>query len=677
MSRVNKNWNTLYSYSQGIIYLHLKNNDLLQLRFDLNGSFTEGNNLENNQQVTTLTPPPDNSTLFILNDTLYGLKRSDFSQDSDICGDGSFSIIKYDNDLWDNEIELDFDKVADSSFYQYSTILTKGESSDLLYVYGGLCGQTNESTNRLVSVNITSGQVNNITTSTKPQPFYGASNILAPNVQSQLVIGGESNSGWLNMYQLATWDFDSGWSFKQVDKVDDTTVNSRTFPLILPLFKPFTASGSISDNFRLDQVLMIGGDIAGEESTPKYAKLQMDSNSWNWNVTEADNFQLDEVLGAATIFSTLVVINSTRDLKEKRMVSQGYQVNLYDVDTFESVSNIKENTTPLESTSDTNTSHSSNNKEKIILGTVLPIFFVSLISGLLVFFYIYKRKKSKSQEQNPAYNEIDYKFDYVDPPSSFSGDNHHLSPPYVHDNDSNSTLSGAASIDSWMKKRQDFDRSRLRNSYLASNDTLQTIDDEMSHASADDKEVEGEEEEQEETAQVKSVRPSLDPNNPFVHKSVRNLQKSFSFSHTPPTSPILKKEPPKLKSKRLTKTEHLVGNALIDDGSEGDGDLANEVVTPNIERSSDVTSIDDKMDVQVLVSSKRRSILKIMNPDDANEEGEEASDTDSHQPVPLVQNGHPEDTTNEYEVNLSQDNAKSEHGKYTGLRQRVPSGSKE
>jgi len=666
MSRANKNWNSLYSYNQGFVYLHLKNNDLLKLRFNLNGLFTEENNLQNNQQVTTLTPPPNNSTLFILNDELYGLKKSDSSQDSDICGDGSFAIVKYSNESWDNEVELDFDKVADSSFYQYSTVLTNSDTSDLLYIYGGLCGKTNEATNRLVSVNVTSGQVSNITTSTKPQPFYGAANIIAPNVQSQLIIGGELNSGWLNMYQLATWDFNSGWSFKPVDKMDDITINTRTFPLTLPLFEPFAQTDSISNDFHIDQVLMIGGDLNGEESTPKYAKLQMNTNDWKWNATEADGFQLDEVLGAATIFSTLVVINSTTNLNDKRMVSQEYQVNLYDVDTFEPVDNVKENTKPLNITSDTHSSSKSNNKEKIILGTVLPIFFVSLITGVLVFFYMYKRRKSKSQEENPAYNEIDYKFDYVDPPASFSAGNHHLLPLYLHDDDSNSTLSGAASIDSWMKKRQDFDRGRLRNSYLASNETLNTVDDEESHAGDENQEQDEAITRSTTMLEVKSLRPSLDPNNPFVHKSVRNLRKSFSFSQTPPTSPVMKnKEQTKFKSKRLTKSEQLMGSDLIDD----------EVVTEVAKTASrlhnganfDAKSIDDDMDVQVLVSSKRRSILKIMNPDTASGD----TDSSSYQTELLLQNDNIDgETTNEIDIDRPQE-------RDTILRQRIPSGSKE
>ena len=79
--------------------------------------------------------------------------------------------------------------------------------------------------------------------------------------------------------------------------------------------------------------------------------------------------------------------------------------------------------------------------------------------------------------QQQQYNEIDYKYGYLNPPQST------LKPFYHHDNDSNSTLSGA-SIDSWMKKRQDYDKRRLRNSYLASNDTLNMVDDEDSNSNS-------------------------------------------------------------------------------------------------------------------------------------------------------------------------------------------------
>ncbi|KAI5962476.1 uncharacterized protein KGF55_003552 [Candida pseudojiufengensis] len=566
MSRTNRNWKTLYSYNTGLIYLHLKNNDLLQLQFDLDGQFNKSNNLVNNQQLTTLPPPPLGTSLFLVNDTLYGLTSTNTSLKSNSCEDGSISIIKYLDDSWDNEINLDIDDgFVDSSFYQHSTILTS-DNEETIYIYGGVCSSTETITNRLISINLTNGTIANISTSTKPQPFYGASNILAPNLQSQLVIGGESNQGWLNMYQLATWNFDSGWSFKQVHSStsESTTVNTRAFPLTLPIFKP----NSNINNFNIDQILMIGGEMNDKISSPIYSNLQMNTNTWSWNSDIQNNINFDEILGAATIFSTLVVINSTTDLKNKRMTSQGYQINLYDAETFKPVEDVKTNTQIP------NKSPTSNSREKIILGTVIPISIVSLILGLLLFYYFYKKRNSHQKEDEIPYNEIDYKFDYLNqqPPSI------HDNPIYIHlDNDSSSTLSGAGSMDSWKRKRLDFDNNKkLRNSYLASNETLNIIDDESIENPT-----------------------TLDP--VVIHKSVRNLKKSFSFTNTPPTSPTLQKDTPtqpKLKSLRLTNSEQLLPNS-----------------EPNDNESFLSDDDNQNIDAQVLVSSKRRSILKIMNPD--------------------------------------------------------------
>lgn len=209
MTSINKSWKTLYSYDTGKIYLHLKNNELVSLDFSIvNKDIT---NYSNNQQVKTLSTPPVNSTLFLLNDELYALtsKHVVDDDDKDLCGQGSVSIVKYieENNSWDDEtiIDFNFDDISDSSFYQYQTILTNPTNNNTIFVYGGECN--GEISNRLISIDFDTGNVNNISTSTKPQAFYGASNILAPIPQSQLIIGGELNQGWLNMYQLATWDF--------------------------------------------------------------------------------------------------------------------------------------------------------------------------------------------------------------------------------------------------------------------------------------------------------------------------------------------------------------------------------------------------------------------------------------------------------------------------------------
>ncbi|KAI3405934.2 hypothetical protein KGF56_001153 [Candida oxycetoniae] len=663
---LNKSWNTLYSYENGLVYLHLKNNDLLRLNFNLSGDFANDTNLRNKQQLTALSSPPVNSTLFILNEDLYALVPSydmdnNDSGGSSVCGAGQLSIAKYESDTWDKySLNLSFAGINDSSFYSYPTILTNPSDNNTIYVYGGICSSTGLISNRMLSIDFDSGNVNNISTATKPQAFYGASNILAPNVESQLIVGGESNNGWLSMYQLATWDFDSGWSFKQVEDASNsatTTINSRSFSLLLPIFRPLPDRRSVLSDFRIEQVLLVGGETNGQESSPDYAKLHVTTNEWTWNTTDTSDFDINEILGAATIFTTLVVINSTLDLKRgKRIDNKNYQINLYDAETLKPIEDLQENTpspSSLSPSTSTTTSssekNSSSNKNKVILGTVLPISFSLIIIGLVLYYFYRRRRRLQEQEQyqnennDIPYNEIDFKCDFLSPPMS----SHHK-PLYMHLNDSNSTLSGTSSFDSWMKKRQDFDKQRPRNSFLASNETLNTIDDNSQVGNLVDDE-----------GNLEHAHNTIShpPQSPLQHRSVKNLRKSFSYSQTPPTSPMQKKKVPiELKSMRTTNSEQLIGDALLADG---ENPFSDEAETRNREVASEATSIDEKLDVQVLVSSKRRSILRVVNPDaDISEHNEESS------LVSVID-----------EMEEADDNSSSSSNRlhYQMLRQRVPS----
>ncbi|EGW33943.1 uncharacterized protein SPAPADRAFT_59331, partial [Spathaspora passalidarum NRRL Y-27907] len=415
---VNQGWNTLYDYDNGNIYVHLKNNDLLRLNFSLAGF--ENNdvntlNLKNNQQIETLPSPPDKSTLFLLQGKLYALTTLESKTERDLCGDGIISIVEFSGNKWSTITGLNYDNIKDASFYRFPTIFTNPSYNNTIYFYGGLCEQSNSISNRLLSFEMDTNKFSTILTSTKPQAFYGAGNLLAPTPQSQLVIGGQSSSGWLNMYQLATWDFSAGWSFEQVkSNSNDTMVNSRKFPLVLPLFQPIANESSIQDNFKLDQVLLIGGESGGQQAaTPAFAKLALDSNQWYWNSSiETNQIDYSDISGAATIFNTLVVVNSS-STNNKR--DNQYHINLFDTNTFQPVKSLKENVQALQSTksspkSSSSSSDSSSFQKKVVLGTVFPVVFISIAIGIAAFFMIKRRRRKEEESQ---YNDIDYKFGYL------------------------------------------------------------------------------------------------------------------------------------------------------------------------------------------------------------------------------------------------------------------------
>ena len=75
----------------------------------------------------------------------------------------------------------------------------------------------------------------------------------------------------------------------------------------------------IDEVLTIKQVLMIGGEMDNKQVSPSFAKLSMTTNDWIWN-TSGTQYILaqDEILGAATIFNTLLVINST-DSNNKEM----------------------------------------------------------------------------------------------------------------------------------------------------------------------------------------------------------------------------------------------------------------------------------------------------------------------------------------------------------------------
>ncbi|ODV80241.1 uncharacterized protein CANTADRAFT_230261 [Suhomyces tanzawaensis NRRL Y-17324] len=667
-----KSWNTLYSYADEKIYLHLSNNDLLALNFSITGfdklleSRLQEVELNNGQRVDGLQSPPLNSTLFLVGQQLYGITKGG-PEEKDVCGNGVLNIIRYDSSKneWMNDIKLGFDGISDASFYKSSTVLTSPTNNETIYIYGGQCEKDGKVSSRMISIDMKSFKAANISTSTKPQPFFGASNLLAPNPQTQLVIGGQSNGGWLNMYQLATWDFSSGWSFKQISNgPSDEKLNSRMDALVLPMFDPLENNtiSTISDKLKIRQVLLIGGMLLDSYSKPSLSKLLLNSNDWSWNTSIASEVNVQEMMGAATIFNTLVVVN-TSQYSNKRD-DPHYQLSLYDADSFAPVKSLKKNFAILHSSSNVaKQGAKSSVTTKAIIGTVIPL--CALVMGLAGML-LYKKYKRTHEQKFDDMSEVDYHFgSYFDNSSAMTSNMKHIVPPTnymptsrrvmteAENNETSSTLE-VASFDSWIKKREKFDQKRVktnnRHSYLASNETL------SSNTSDDGSILE---------RRYNPVKPQPAPvqySTNLVNRSVSMIKKSFSFTNTPtgsasPEYGILNNKVrgrAAVSSKVFDDENNNSQENVFADPKESEVDIAksnmfNEKKQDEDEQVSDSDlSVDDKMDVQVLVSSKRRSVLKVVNPD--LKTIEDVSDSD-------VSHG-------DHEVDLA------------SMRQRIPSGGK-
>lgn len=664
-------WNTLYSYEDGNIYIHLKNNDLIQLNFSITGfnnlQFSDYNeselNIADNQQVATLPTPPSNSTLFLLNKNLYAIHNDN----AIIAEGGKLSLSKFISNSW-VKVSLDFSNVAgDTSNYNYPTVLTIPGNNETVYIYGGINQDSSVITNRLLSIDINTMKVANVSTATKPQAFYGASNVLAPNSKIQLVIGGQSDVGWLNMYQLASWDFLAGWSFFQVDSDPqvNVTLNSRKFALTLPIFNPLpnNTGSTINSLLQINEVFLIGGQHDKGLSFPTYAKLDMKTNDWIWNTTLNVNIDESQILGAAMIFNTLVVVNSSSVI-QKRDGGKSYSLNLFDINTFSPVQNLKTNVKTILQTPMAGGTNKQSVQLKAILGTLIPLIVLAV--GGSIGFHIYKQKQGKQNENE----DIDYQFGAFENGSMLSFHTPNGPPtreikPYI-ENDSNNTLD-AVSLDSWVKKRQLFDKDRFGRTSNSFDNSNETLSDSATISDTSDLRMKP-------TPKLQLLpggqKLQIQTSPKLVDRSVTKIKKSVSPRQSLPNiaSPFLTGTSiPTIKEHRVLEVIRN-GTLKYDDNQLGDSPFADQdsVDITNFDDSSD-SDIDDRMDVQFLVSSKRRSVLKVVNPDpgrieeDGADDGDEAFEDDR-----LIQ-----DSTND-----EFGGANDLNGRQTSVRQRVASGNK-
>lgn len=546
--------NALYALSKNKVYLKLTSNDLISVDFSIAGDIGI-----NSESINLISTPNEEFDVFLVGDELYSIY-------GDKSGDLSLSKYNEQANKWDN-LELNVTGLTDYKYYKSSSYLpTYG--TDEVYIYGGIIDD--QISNRLVSLNTETLLVSNITTTTKPEPFYGAASLYAPDVQTRLLIAGESSGGWLNMFQLATWNANSGWSFSKVgqEKVD---IESRVNPMVFPIFNRLDNSSvqTIMSDYQVSQVLIIGGEGDQGDALPKTVYLDIANNDWSYSIPNTEEFKVDDYLGVFTAFSNIIGIteSSKRDGQ--------YDIYMFDLD-FKPTSKLS---IPNEKTSK---EVKKEIQQKAILGTVIPICSLAIIiaAGFVV---MKKRKEKKLQQELKDLNYHFENFYQTDKPQVF--------------NDSHSTLD-VNSIDSWVRKRQEYDRNIDDRKPFVSQETLQDPEfDEL-----------------EEPQPLKTIDK--------LNKLVIRLKKSISFNNLP--SPerranLLNDDEAKIESTTSNKYQQLRSSPYI--GVPQDSTPEFEEPEPVIEPrmyDDETNSFDytlENLDVQVLVSSKRRSTLKVTNPD--------------------------------------------------------------
>ncbi|GEQ67443.1 hypothetical protein JCM33374_g1108 [Metschnikowia sp. JCM 33374] len=632
LASVSAHWSTHYSFENGLIYLQLKNDDLVALNFSMAGfdGLSETSaaqmNIKQSQPIRSLATPPQNASMFVYGPDLYAFTGGidDSLSEYDKCGDGIFQLLKYNSSLdsWVHAASnMTFSDVDDVSFYQDSTYFTSTASSEI-YIYGGTCASSGEVVTRLLSLDMNTMSLANITTSTKPQGFYGGTNLWAPTPQQSFVIGGRSQAGWLNMYQLATWNFQSGWSFQNILQNGTTKVSSRTNALALPIFTvlPDNTMKTFNGNYNPTSVLVLGGESTNSTSSP-WAKLTYSENVWTWSSLES-GLDSNDILGAAVIFDTLVVVNGSLSGATKSIRSGNtYHLNLYSVKNgFAMVNDLKSNT--ITKISPTNTESNGNvgisKNTKVLVGTLVPFSALAIILGIAMLLWRRKVTKTDAASVSGTPEPLDYQF------------GHYRTKSDQHTTDSASTLDGA-SIDSWVRKRQEYDakhRSFAQHSYLASNHTLNAVvsgelntdPDILSDDHGVLSDEFGSDLAEQSAGRISAGRGDIE-RQPSVMSMIRSPSTNFTSPDTSPQKSVL---PIRLAQLRGLLSGHTSPQQpKISQKSRLDPGFINldEGVDLSYYGQSDGESIDENMDVQVLVSSKRKSVLRVMNPDSDSTKG--------------------------------------------------------
>jgi hypothetical protein len=300
-------WDTLYSPSDNKVFLKLTTDEIIQL-----GRYERMASGDSVGEVIS-SPTAGEYALALANGDLYAF-----------FGDGTtpLSVSKLNGTNW-TSVEYSTTLQNDKHFFNASTLMTsydEDSGKEMVYSYGGRFNDT--VTNRLLEFNPIKNTLNSIITSISPTAFYGASNtVLDKESKANILVGGRASSGWVSMFQVALWEYKS-WTFKTV-KEASFNVNSRVNPLLLSVF---------GDDDSVDSVLVIGGSLADSMATPYVMSLNLTDN-WHWqNITGIGDFQVDECLGAVVIGDVLISIASSGKKRDSP-----YQVKLFEVGGMKSV----------------------------------------------------------------------------------------------------------------------------------------------------------------------------------------------------------------------------------------------------------------------------------------------------------------------------------------------------
>lgn len=573
--------------------------------------------------TSSLISPPTtgNFTLALVNGDLYAF----YAMVGDMTGTMAISKL-YQNSLW---LVLSYSTPSSDKikYFDYPTVMTSANNGiETVFIYGGVLN--NGITTRMLEFNPTAKNLTIVSTSSSPTAFYGGANCALDSTgASNLIIGGKAGTGWLSMFQIATWEYKT-WSFKAVQS-SSFSVNSRINPLVLPVFKQNDKQQDLNN---VGSVMIIGGTLANNYSTPYVLSLNV-TNDWNYqNYTSIGDFEFStDLIGAIVVNDTLIAvkIDSSSSSKKRSTISE-YSLSLYNVgnmkeiDSFQYIntassvsssviSSSSSATTAIISSSTTASTSSSSfsadsflvtsasasassssfvstsiqnksNNTPMIIGIIVPILIVIILCIAGVFIY---RK---------FFNSTNIEIHSINSSNASSVSNE---PDYFKEvRNLEKEEEETHSISSWEHKRTEFQENLQLQRHSTNSQSSVFM---QSNKSKD------------------SVPLTHSPN-PVSPSRKKKWRQSLTSLHSSSSRPTL----------QSSQSNHQI-NLNLDELENSDQDpfqqtsLTSDLMAGSKRSSFRLKKISDEdeeideflgvRDVQVLVSSKRRSKLRITNPD--------------------------------------------------------------
>lgn len=453
--------NTLYSSSD--VFLHLSNNDLLQIPYN--------QTLSSETPITSLSSPPSSSRLVI---------TSPFSQPVLYAVQGH-SISYYDpiGDTWHL---FNANPTPNPPWCQDATPFAPPNQETILF-YGGSCS----SNQILYSYNTTTKSTKKLETTVHPLGFADAAYTNIDFATTVFVGGNTSSTVWVGMNQVAYYQ--GGWNYRNVDNFN--MLDSRSGALLLPIYP---SSYSLDKSSRAERALILGGTVDGRTANPYSAVLEFGDSGWGYHGNAT--FEVDGgIIGAALLFETLVTIGEgggdqvgkarrpnlavpdlanpspeipSPETPNPLLKRSGYSINLYNVNNLEpvqkyvpsqasshvtTISQATSTSVPEATDSATPSPSSSPNpghKGGISTGGIAALSTILPLAAIFILAAVWWYRKKKSNSVQLPRERLDYFDDFM-----------------PRDRD---LMSDTNSLNSWTEKRRIWESDLNRNSILSNPD---------------------------------------------------------------------------------------------------------------------------------------------------------------------------------------------------------------